>query len=367
MRVLTFVSLAIVACAPARPAVSSSPKPVEPQASSPVDRAKLPTAENALPLPGTDAPTIVVAAGDVYCDGEKVDDVRTVVQLKRLDGLFQALKRRDRSGNGNALLAVDASTPNVVVKSVFQTAAFAGYPNGQLAVRKSGALARLPLDAIVPMPGGRAEADVLLVEVRPSSYALAWRRASGQLLPRVEASSLADLQQQVRHAWTTNGLHREAPDKAFDQAVVFATKEVSYAELVSVLDALASVARPLADERVPALNVSLAMPERAGAGDPRTIGRLPPEVIQRVVRAAGDRYRACYEQGLRRDKSLAGSVRVRFVIEARGAIAEVRDAGESTLPDAEAVTCILHEFEKLSFPPPEGGTVTVVYPLVFHP
>jgi len=59
-------------------------------------------------------------------------------------------------------------------------------------------------------------------------------------------------------------------------------------------------------------------------------------------------------------------VRVRFVIQATGKVADVGDAGESTLPDTDAVKCMMHEFGKLSFPRPEGGIVTVVYPLVFN-
>jgi energy-converting hydrogenase Eha subunit A len=31
------------------------------------------------------------------------------------------------------------------------------------------------------------------------------------------------------------------------------------------------------------------------------------------------------------------------------------------------VQCILHEYRKLVFPKPDGGIVTVVYPVVFTP
>src|SRR5262245_15671832 len=118
MRVLTLASLVLAACggAPARPAVSSSPKPVEAQASSPVERAKLATAENGLPLLGGDAPTVVVTGDDVYCDGEKVGDARAIVRLQRVDELFKALKRRGPSAKREVLLAFDASTASVVLK-----------------------------------------------------------------------------------------------------------------------------------------------------------------------------------------------------------------------------------------------------------
>jgi hypothetical protein len=37
------------------------------------------------------------------------------------------------------------------------------------------------------------------------------------------------------------------------------------------------------------------------------------------------------------------------------------------LPDDEAVTCVVEAFRSLHFPPPDGGLVTVVYPITFEP
>ncbi len=42
------------------------------------------------------------------------------------------------------------------------------------------------------------------------------------------------------------------------------------------------------------------------------------------------------------------------------------DAG-SDLPDPVAVECILQGYKDLCFPQPEGGIVTVVYPIMFAP
>jgi hypothetical protein len=39
----------------------------------------------------------------------------------------------------------------------------------------------------------------------------------------------------------------------------------------------------------------------------------------------------------------------------------------STLPDAQVVSCVLDAFNKLEFPPPQDGIVTVVYPILFAP
>jgi hypothetical protein len=95
-------------------------------------------------------------------------------------------------------------------------------------------------------------------------------------------------------------------------------------------------------------------------------GRLPPEVIQRIVRQNFGRFRACYEMGLKRNPKLEGRVAVKFTIDRAGAIKDVGDDG-SDLGDAQAVSCVLRGFANLSFPQPEGGIVTVVYPIIFHP
>jgi hypothetical protein len=95
-------------------------------------------------------------------------------------------------------------------------------------------------------------------------------------------------------------------------------------------------------------------------------GRLPPEVIQRIVRQQFGRFRLCYENGLRTDPKLTGRVAVKFVIDRSGSVTSAQDGG-SDLPNAGVVSCVVRAFGNLSFPQPEGGIVTVVYPLVFSP
>jgi mono/diheme cytochrome c family protein len=95
-------------------------------------------------------------------------------------------------------------------------------------------------------------------------------------------------------------------------------------------------------------------------------GRLPAAVIQRIVKANFRRFRLCYEAGLRNNPNLAGRVSVKFVIDRKGAVALTADGG-SDLPDGGVVSCVVRGFGNLSFPEPEGGMVTVVYPIVFTP
>jgi hypothetical protein len=95
-------------------------------------------------------------------------------------------------------------------------------------------------------------------------------------------------------------------------------------------------------------------------------GRLPPEVIQRIVRQNYGRFRLCYENGLRNNPNLQGRVSVRFVIGRDGSVSNVGNAG-SDLPDPAVVSCVTRAYYGLSFPQPEGGIVTVVYPIMFSP
>jgi hypothetical protein len=95
-------------------------------------------------------------------------------------------------------------------------------------------------------------------------------------------------------------------------------------------------------------------------------GRLPPEVIQRIVRQNYGRFRMCYEQGLGRNPNLEGRVSVRFVIGRDGSVSNVANGG-SDLPDSGVVQCVVNAYYGLSFPQPEGGIVTVVYPIMFSP
>jgi hypothetical protein len=95
-------------------------------------------------------------------------------------------------------------------------------------------------------------------------------------------------------------------------------------------------------------------------------GKLPAEIIQRIVRQNFGRYRFCYQDGLRNNPSLAGRVAVRFVIGRDGAVSNVANGG-SDLPDPSVVSCVVRGFYGLSFPAPEHGIVTVTYPLMFSP
>lgn len=120
---------------------------------------------------------------------------------------------------------------------------------------------------------------------------------------------------------------------------------------------------------IPAL--SLASAETLGAPDggsekPIVNPRLPPEVIQREVRAHFGVMRRCYESGLQHDPKLQGTVRTKFVIGRDGRVSRVEDA-DSVLAAPKVIECVQDAFRTLVFPRPDGGIVTVVYPIIFNP
>jgi hypothetical protein len=96
-------------------------------------------------------------------------------------------------------------------------------------------------------------------------------------------------------------------------------------------------------------------------------GSLAPEAIQLVVRLNFGTLRACYGQGLLKNRNLRGRVATKFVIDRNGDVSTTADGG-SDLPDPTAVDCIVRAFGSLRFARPRGGgPVKVVYPIVFNP
>ena len=98
----------------------------------------------------------------------------------------------------------------------------------------------------------------------------------------------------------------------------------------------------------------------------RINGHLPGEVIQRIVRQNFGRFTQCYQEGLRTNPSLTGRVSVKFAIDRTGSVMTSMDAG-SDMPDANVISCVVRNFQNLSFPQPDGGIVTVSYPIMFTP
>lgn len=104
---------------------------------------------------------------------------------------------------------------------------------------------------------------------------------------------------------------------------------------------------------------------RVRMGATTVSGRLPPEVIQRIVRQNFGRFRLCYENELRRTPELAGRVTVKFTITREGSVTAISGRPEG-VPNTMS-QCVARGFAQLSFPSPDGGTVNVTYPINFSP
>ena len=112
----------------------------------------LPKAENTLDM--IDAPMVAVVGSQILVDGSPSGNTRAVEEsdrMQRIDELFNILKAKrelwkqthpTKDFPGVVMLQIDQHVKAVIVKSVFQTAAFAGFPNVSFMVNslpKSGA------------------------------------------------------------------------------------------------------------------------------------------------------------------------------------------------------------------------------------
>lgn len=110
---------------------------------------------------------------------------------------------------------------------------------------------------------------------------------------------------------------------------------------------------------------AVAGDERGLQIDPNSPGVLPPDTINNVVEAGFPLFARCYRDGVNRDSSMDGTVRLQFVVGTAGAVSEVSDRG-SDLSDHQVIDCIAEGFYALRFPEPQHGTVQVLYRLGFQ-
>lgn len=115
----------------------------------PIDKnITLPSAENVEDM--KDAPMVAITGTSILVDGMAAGSTRAIEEanrLQRVEGLFDILKsKRDlwtqvnpgKPFHGICILQVDREVPALIVKSVFQTAAYAGFPNVSFMVKRRG-------------------------------------------------------------------------------------------------------------------------------------------------------------------------------------------------------------------------------------
>src|SRR5215471_16163103 len=115
----------------------------------PVDKnVKLPSAQNVLDM--VEAPMVAITGSQILVDGIPSGNTRAIEEanrLQRVDELFNVLKSKrelwkqinpGKNFPGVVVLQVDKRVTALVVKSVFQTAAFAGYPQVSFMTKRLG-------------------------------------------------------------------------------------------------------------------------------------------------------------------------------------------------------------------------------------
>jgi hypothetical protein len=117
----------------------------------------------------------------------------------------------------------------------------------------------------------------------------------------------------------------------------------------------------LRDRLAPKVSVG---PEKVRFGTPTIQGKLPPEVVVRVVRQRAGQLRSCYALNLRRDPALKGDLTAAFVVGAQGQPTSFGFAPGS-IDDKPLRACVQSAFKQITFPEPEGGPVSVSYPITF--
>jgi hypothetical protein len=93
-----------------------------------------------------------------------------------------------------------------------------------------------------------------------------------------------------------------------------------------------------------------------------TGGELSQAVIHQLLRRRFAVFRACYEKELAANPALAGQVEIAFTIGADGAVGKAKGTGLPVVSD-----CVARQVRAIKFPRPNGGAVSVRYPLTFKP
>jgi hypothetical protein len=382
------LALSLLGCASTPPPVASSPVMVPPPTKAQVQTA--PPTEN--------LPRLRLEAGRVLLDEREVAPVERG-KVGRVGPLFDAMKARLEAPKDNPFeapydLTVADDVDGAQLKSTFQTAAFSGWPMAVLDLGERS----IALHAFLPLPPSSSQAttydlvwpeDTLVLVVRADSVEL-WRAkttppATPDGEPSNEAAPVAPAPTpEVEPAKSVGSLKAEnvvnglpfllrtvcEQGSACSPAVLYVADDAPFSLINGALRALTTL--PIRSGR-PDVQFRLGKPEVPGSplrvriGATSVSGRLPPEVIQRTVRASFDTLRQCYEAGLGRDPNLTGKVVTRFVIGRDGSVPQATAAEGTTMPDPKVSECVVAHLRGLRFPAPDGGIVTVVYPILFAP
>jgi outer membrane biosynthesis protein TonB len=95
-------------------------------------------------------------------------------------------------------------------------------------------------------------------------------------------------------------------------------------------------------------------------------GTLSQSKINRTIKRYSRALQACYENELKKDSSLQGTIKVQFTIPPSGRASRV-NVIKNTIGSRAVAKCISTQIKRWRFAKPKGGEVTVAYPFVFTP
>lgn len=345
-RAMAIAFMATLAAAACTPAQRGAKAPTVPSA----------TVDGTLATTACAMPKLSIGAHHVTLDDRPLADLPPGV-IQRVDSLFRAFHERSPASESYEL-NVEDDVDAAELKSVVFTSAFAGARFAELkttggTLRVTTRVPRAPSESAPPVPN-----DAMLLVVRSGLIEL-WREHAPAPQP------IATVQpENVKQAMAL-----ECRQRACDRFVLLLANDTKFATLRALLPAIlaatANQGRPpeaLLWREEPDTQVS---PPKVKIGATTVSGRLPPEQIQGIVRSNFSTLRTCYEAGLVHNEKLTGRVAVRFVIGRDGRVTNLSSDPTTDLPDPDVVACVLARFGELTFPKPDGGIVTVVYPIMF--
>jgi hypothetical protein len=106
-------------------------------------------------------------------------------------------------------------------------------------------------------------------------------------------------------------------------------------------------------------------PPASNAPDMSAAPAYPPSALYEAFSSAKAKLIACYLPGKKRDPKLRGKVIVKFTVNTNGSVKPAANEG-STLEDEDVIACVVRTVKTMHFQKPIEGSVTVVYPLIFH-
>ncbi len=383
-----FVVLGFVLAACHSEPTPKSPESTSPSASRGNDSATsgsavpstAPSGGLAIAVPSTDAAQdapLKIRAGEVEVSG-KVQLLPHEPRFRAIDFVRNELARAPGVPAPPAAyhVAIADDVRGSELLSVLQSAGFGGRAEAFVVP------AEVVLHMRVPRPPSEAADDswarwpseALWVDVGANALEL-WRVPSGaSAKEEAPAEKKASIPVDRLSELLPRALDAECAKMSCSPLVVTMELEARASALLAFLEVLS--ARPEHRDTEPPPHALLLMSQakelplttrslRLGATS--VSGRLPPEQIQAKVRQSFGKLRTCYEEGLGRDPSLKGRVTVRFVIDREGKVSKAAAAPGSTFPDQKVSDCVVEAITQLTFPKPEGGIVTVTYPIQFEP